>query len=378
MHEGLRNGLRDAVENAAAVGHPRRGRSVLLGLCVWIVMGCGGSTPTPTPPGSTSAVAPLTPTAKASSATIDPRGSTLATRRIAIARDADLALIEGATERVLARARDTTALISYPRWSPNGATIAYVESASLLKLDGDWGDDIYSVAPAGGAARVLRPHVRSGEQITGFDWTPDGRALLLGVRQMRVVDGRIAGFDFSVQRYDLASDATTVLVEGGVEPSVASDGRSMSFMRVTNLGTVLYIAALDGTNEREVVLQPRPQFVFSPRLSPDGATVAFGAPSPDAPQGRRALDAPLRWLSRLGVSRAEAHGVPMEVWRAEVATGAATRLTGLLDDEPRPAWARDGSVFVIATGALYEVPPRAGVAKAVAPGQFGGNIDVAP
>lgn len=375
-------GPRGSHRRARVVRHLVGGLTALLAVGALLAAGCTASTPTPSPATKPQASAPPAPprtaVATATGPAINPRDSTLPARRIAIARDGDLALIEGGSERVLARARDNTALIAHPRWSPDGASIAYVEAASLLRLDGDWGDDIYVIAPAGGSALVLRPHLRPGEQITGFDWTPDGRALLVGVRQMRVVDGRIAGFDFSVQRYDIASDGTTDLIRGAVEPSVSEDGRSMTYMRVTETGTVLYVANIDGSNEREVTLQPRPQFVFAPQLSPDGETVVFGAPSPDAPQSGRAPARPPRWLRFLGVGRAEAHGIPMEVWRAPVATGVAERIGGLLDDEPRPAWARDGSIFVIGTGALYEIPPGRPAAKAVGPGQFGGHLDVAP
>jgi hypothetical protein len=105
-------------------------------------------------------------------------------QRVAVARDTTNSVMEGGNERVVARTRNPNAVVAFPRWSSDGHRIGYVESDSLIRLSRDSGDDVFTANPREGIVKVLRPHVRPGEQITGMDWTPDGRALILGLRQV--------------------------------------------------------------------------------------------------------------------------------------------------------------------------------------------------
>jgi Tol biopolymer transport system component len=200
----------------------------------------------------------------------------------------------------------------------------------------------------------------------------------LGLRQARQSERGIEGFDFSVVRYDLNSDQTTLLVEGGASPTLSRDGRTLVYMRVNDARATLNVAHADGSESRTVPLQTRPQFFFSPRLSPDGRTVAFGAPSDEVRSRNRSAGALLAWIATLGAQRAAAHGAPMAIWRVNVESGKVEQLAALLDDEPRAAWADDGGMYVIATNSLYEVPPESAVAKPIGPGKFNGDIDIAP
>lgn len=67
-----------------------------------------------------------------------------------------------------------------PRWSPDGAALAYIAYASSVNPATSETCRIVLSPSSGGAARVLAPCARA--QVQSMDWSPDGRGLLLTVR----------------------------------------------------------------------------------------------------------------------------------------------------------------------------------------------------
>ena len=66
--------------------------------------------------------------------------------------------------------------IAEPRWSPNGATIAYI--GGLMSDEGSVGGEVYSVAAGGGEAKDLTPGLKaSASTIT---WSADSSEILTG------------------------------------------------------------------------------------------------------------------------------------------------------------------------------------------------------
>jgi len=56
-----------------------------------------------------------------------------------------------------------------PRWSPDGATIAYIHSRE------NWADDVYVVPASGGVPRQV---TKDGTLMSGLAWTPDGTRIV--------------------------------------------------------------------------------------------------------------------------------------------------------------------------------------------------------
>ena len=121
--------------------------------------------------------------------------------------------------------------------------------------------------------------------------------------------------------------------------------------------------------------------ILYPRVSPDGAAVVFaelkGSQSRE-PQRSRSSGI-LRKLLPFLPSSANAHGVPLDLWRINVADVATTQLTDFAEDAPYPSWSADGKrVTVIAFRALYEINSDGSRLKTIGEGAYGGHVDVRP
>ncbi len=132
----------------------------------------------------------------------------------------------------------------------------------------------------------------------------------------------------------------------------------------------LWVAGADGGGAVAVVsLRPEMPAILGPRIAPDGGTVAFAVLSPQAAVPGR--------TGAAGAGLNAAHGLPMEVWRVDVATRTLTRLTNFKEDEPYPAWTGDGTMLIaLGAGSLYEIRPDSSQVRRIGQGSFGGQADV--
>jgi Tol biopolymer transport system component len=96
---------------------------------------------------------------------------------------------------------------SYPKFSPDGRTIAF------KRVTGVWVDDIYLISSSGGGLRRL---TYDGRGIWGLAWMPDGKSLLLSCQR----NGTI----FSIWRFPLKSPSNPELVaQGGGADAITPD-----------------------------------------------------------------------------------------------------------------------------------------------------------
>ncbi len=114
-----------------------------------------------------------------------------------------------------------------PRYSPDGRWIVFVRNTPV--------GDLWRIPATGGTAqRLTRLHA----DIRGWDWTPDGRGIVLA---------RWSGSESRLLRLDLASGALQDLgVNDGVEPTIAAKASALAFSEVRNYFGV-HRVALDGT-----------------------------------------------------------------------------------------------------------------------------------
>jgi hypothetical protein len=132
-----------------------------------------------------------------------------------------------------------------------------------------------------------------------------------------------------------------VLLQDARQPASSPDASQLVFVRTSPRGTSIVLG--DGSFERELI--PAGMFVdvASPKFSPDGASIAFVVAT--------AVARDLSPLDRLlGVSIAEAHGLPYNVWIMGADGSDARLLAAVSADDPSLAWSPDGTQLFVYSG----------------------------
>ncbi len=139
---------------------------------------------------------------------------------------AHLAVVDiatAATETIL----EPPMQIAYPRWSPDGSTIAFI--GGLMSDEGSVGGDIYTVPAAGGEAKDVSPNATVSP--SSFYWRPDSKTILFSA---------FSNGQSGVGSLDLASGEMRPLWDGpetissdefGLGFSLAADGESTAIVR---------------------------------------------------------------------------------------------------------------------------------------------------
>jgi Tol biopolymer transport system component len=309
-------------------------------------------------------------------------GTTVATGgRITVVRDQRLMLRKDSGEEQPLLRTPAGSFPTYPVWSPDGSRIAFAQAVAFTgRPNEDFGGDVYVVDASGANHKLIAKHDQPGAEVYGLTWTPDGSALLVGYQVTLIKDGKLLGQTRRLDRVDVTSGQRTTLLGDALYPSVSRDGSRMAYMTQDTSGKVgLWVAALDGSGAKQVLeTGAKLVAIMYPRISPDGATIAFAAVETQAAQPVRrggGLIAAVRGL--LLPRTAAAHGVPMDVWRLNVADGTTARLTNFAEDEPFPAWSPDGRMLTVIGGnGMYELQADGANIKKIGQGAFGGQLDV--
>jgi len=237
-----------------------------------------------------------------------------------------------------------------------GVNMALV-SVSKPATDGrNWGldpSDILGVDLTSPDAQRVQPRpvllrAHSSESLTWPTWWPDGSAFVFqredqAAAAVQSPDGfarppawiEIAQADGSNRR---------VLSGSGWQPSPAPDGSAIAFVRFTGQGSSLLALGSDGTEHVLVDVGVFPE-IFSPRYSPDGTTIAFGArsfadlmPMSSPPTGLADM-----LVARLLPRTAAAHGTLADLWLINANGTNMRQASALRAHDPALAWAPDGS-----------------------------------
>jgi dipeptidyl aminopeptidase/acylaminoacyl peptidase len=265
------------------------------------------------------------------------------------------------------------------QWSPDGTRFAYTmtdprseeekkvdkEKRDVILVDRNFKNAHLYLVPLAPGADGKREATRLTEgafSVTGFDWTPDGAALVFAHQSdPRINTSRLSG-DLSVVR--TADKSLSPLVTGaGVEsdPRVSPDGGTVAYVSTgatiepIGLGDV-YLVRLSGGAPRALALTPD----RSPSLlgwSKDGRELYFSE-SLRTERHLMALpangDAPRQLTSGAGVVGAaavsrdgalmaftfETPDVPADVYVSPVASFQPRKITDVNGDVPRPAMGR--------------------------------------
>lgn len=287
------------------------------------------------------------------------------------------------TRREIARIDPAEGVASYPAWSPDGESIAFVRRRGYSgEADADWGDDLLIVPAAGGEPRLLRQHSMKGELIVGLAWRPDSERLLLGQLQIGFNNGVPSRTESTaIVEIGASTGASSTVLDGGYDPSLSAEGTRMAYLRFEETGiATIMVANADGSDA--IVLAGADSFDQTriPRISPDGRTVAFAGIAPsDFSMSPRRRGWVAELLGPLAPRRAEAHGAPLDIWLADTTTAEVRRLTFIGADDPYLGWSPDGEqVIFIETNGLYEAAIDGGPLVRTGEGYFGGRLAVAP
>jgi hypothetical protein len=186
------------------------------------------------------------------------------------------------------------------------------------------------------------------ESLSWPTWWPDGSAFVF----QREDDAAAAvqspdGFARPPARLEIAqADGSNrrVLNASGWQPSPAPDGSAIAFVRFTDRGSSLLALGSDGVEHVLVDDGVFPE-IFSPRYSPDGKTVAFGARSfaDLMPMSAPPTGLADTLVAQLVPRAASAHGTLADLWLVNADGTNLRQASALRAHDPALAWAPDGS-----------------------------------
>lgn len=275
---------------------------------------------------------------------------------------------------------------NFPRWSPDGRSIAYVITTQFTAAPGqDWGSDVAISATDGSGERIVFKRSAPGTTVEGIAWSGDGRGLYLAILETTIRDNRFLGQTQRFVLLDIESGTEQPIGEEASYPTVSPDGSRIAYVTagVNERPGGLWTARPDGSDARLVVRVP-PEFdlIRAPKFSPDGSRIAFTAAkvgagtaaSPRQAVAHQPRPEPRRWPWEPRI--AAAHGPPLDIWSVPAAGGPATRLTSFLAEDLAFAWSPDGTeLALLAVTGLYVLPLPDGQPREIGPGALEAQVD---
>lgn len=152
----------------------------------------------------------------------------------------------------------------YPRWSPDGRTIAYISDRSKPRSEPAY--EIYALT--GTSLRRLTNDRSIDDQVS---WSPDGTRIAF-------VSNRGSG-RFGIWVMNANSSGLRLLTRDGAIPSWSPDGEEIAFVRSVGPSDEIWLMDPDGGNQRRLTVPPRTARMFArdsmPEWSPSGDELAF-------------------------------------------------------------------------------------------------------
>jgi len=237
----------------------------------------------------------------------------------------------------------------FPAFSPDGKQIAF--STSSVKPDGLFQYDIRVMNADGANPRVLAVPDNVKAIFVHPAWSADGKDIYF--TQSYAVPP--AGDHSEIDRVSASGGKISKALEDAREAEVSSDGKKIAYYKLDaqTFASSLWVANLDGSGAKFIVDTQAFSALYGARFSPDSQTILFtasGAPKKKLPgvtllQPREENACAVEFLFTCWVERASAHGLPWDLWLANLDGTKFTRLTEIGADSPSPAWSSDGKLI---------------------------------
>ena len=233
--------------------------------------------------------------------------------------------------------------------------------------------DICIANADGSNPQPLLAHRTVYEAFNHPTWSPDGQWIYFTRSDVLIDDVQGTGVPVvNIERIPAGGGEPELVIEDAEQPNFSADGSRIAFLRFNQqtFTRSLWVANADGSEP----MQSLPDTAFfdlsSPRLSPDGETVAF------AGSGEMSLSSePPRalWAELFGVHLAYAHGLPWDFYTMPAKGGEISKITNWGTDGAVLTWSPDGDqqalmhlggLYVTGTGTpsmLAETPNHGGV-----------------
>jgi Tol biopolymer transport system component len=220
---------------------------------------------------------------------LSPDGTRLAFTKDGTEPDPDLWVLELSSGRTF---RAAVGVNSF-RWSTDGQELALtrrnVTLTSLFRVKADGGSQPQPVGPLGVNAQV-------------YDWFPDGKGVLAGVRQARdIVVVSLEG------KPEVSDYLRTPATEGNAR--LSPDGKWVAYQSNEAGQNTVYVQAMPVTTSRYPIGSGS-----SPRWSHDGRSLYFLSPAPNGP--------PRLQVVTVGTANGFHAGAPRDVFSGDVSTPA--------------------------------------------------------
>ncbi len=294
------------------------------------------------------------------------------------------------------------ALATSPSISPDASKVAYAYSPEPTGTPGNVviGQDIWVYDLKSNQAKIL---IQRDEPQTFLDepiWSQDGKYVYFSYRSpLRDAKNVVIGEKIGIDRFEIATGKREKLTEDARYPAPMPDGKSVVYVATDASGGTYdtELKILDITSKQsKTLLGKNSNFVgyYAPRPSPNGDLIVFSGvggpdtvvPDPNAPlPGQNpAAPAPVlptptkaayqsNGLAATGLlqnmaaglfankplaksQKPDLHGLPFDLWTIKPDGSGVTRLTTLFEDQPVPAWSKNGKQVVFLAGlGLYSV-----------------------
>jgi Tol biopolymer transport system component len=292
--------------------------------------------------------------------------------------------VQGGKEKVLIHFDDGSFLLD-PAISTDGKRIAFaVQHPATADKNGkvDFGSDLFIANRDGSGMKELIHHSAPGEFISRPNWLQDNRQLLFDVRGTKPNNDA----DLRIESVDIDTGARQRLIENGVEPAIAPDGKTVAYVYIDPATQHEQIISADvTTGQSKPLTGPDATQVFNIELtwSPDGETLAFAAADPSvlAPGGA-SLGPTFVSLATgpsqvLGAPVAMLHPFLQDVWTVKNDGTGLKRIADIGESQPSLAWSTDG-VYVYAMGAtnFWRIKAADSSKEIIGTGQPSGQVRV--